>query len=337
MKRRDFVRNTTLTALGATLIPSIGALASPAGVTHLESEDLTMLPALKDDFPLHFMALGDWGRNGEYDQLEVAKQMGQWGADHPNNFVISCGDNFYPSGVVSENDPLFHYSFENIYTAHSLQCDWYPVLGNHDYHTDVDAQVKYSKVSRRWDMPARYYTKEVNLKKDKEIKGAEKEQPKGKVLFVMMDTDPFLHENKAEYVETEMKWLNETLEKASADVKWKIVVGHHPMYTVGPRITNYDTITMRKALAKTFEDHKVDIYLSGHEHSLQHLKPEGYTHQFISGAGSELTKVTEGVAYSRFQASEHGFMYFSVDANRLNVKAINYAGKVLYETELKKA
>ena len=335
MKRRDFVKNTALGTLGATFIPTIGALAAPK-VTYLESEDLTLLPAIKDDFPLHFMALGDWGRNGEYDQLEVAKQMGQWGTDHPNNFVISCGDNFYPSGVVSEEDPLWHYSYENIYTAHSLQCDWYPVLGNHDYHTDVDAQVKYSKISRRWNMPARYYSKVVNLKKDKEIKGAEREAPAGKVLFVMMDTDPFLHENKAEYVATEMKWLNETLEKAPSDVKWKIVVGHHPMYTVGPRIDNYDTITMRKALAKTFEDHKVDVYLSGHEHSLQHLKADGFTHQFISGAGSELTKVTEGIAYSKFQASEHGFMYFSVDANRLNVKAINYAGKVLYETELKK-
>jgi tartrate-resistant acid phosphatase type 5 len=337
MKRRDFVRNTALTAIGATLIPSIGAFAGE-NVTHLESEDITLLPALKDDFALHFMALGDWGRNGEYDQLEVAKQMGIWGAEHPNNFVISCGDNFYPSGVVSENDPLFHYSFENIYTAHSLQCDWYPVLGNHDYHTDVDAQVRYSKISRRWDMPARYYSKEISLNKDKdkEIKGPEKSKIKDKVLFVMMDTDPFLHENKADYVETEMKWLNETLEKASADVKWKIVIGHHPFVTVGPRINNYDTLTMRKALSKTFEDHKVDIYLSGHEHSLQHLKPEGFTHQFISGAGSELTKVTEGLPYSRFQASEHGFMYFSVDSTRLNVKAVNYAGKVLYETELKK-
>jgi tartrate-resistant acid phosphatase type 5 len=336
MKRRDFVKNTALTALGATLIPTIGVLAEPR-ITHLESEDLTLLPAIKDDFPLHFMAIGDWGRNGEYDQLEVAKQMGQWGTEHPNNFVVSCGDNFYPSGVVSEEDPLWHYSFENIYTAHSLQCDWYPVLGNHDYHTDVDAQVKYSKISRRWNMPARYYSKEISLKKDKEIKGPEKDKSKDKVLFVMMDTDPFLHENKAEYVETEMKWLNETLENASADVKWKIVIGHHPMYTVGPRFTNYDAITMRKALTKTFEDHKVDVYLSGHEHSLQHLKPEGFTHQFISGAGSELTKVTEGIPYSRFQASEHGFMYFSVDSNRLNVKAINYAGKVLYETELKKS
>jgi tartrate-resistant acid phosphatase type 5 len=338
MERRDFVKNTAMAALGASLISPLAALAEDK-VTYLDSSDISPAAiAAKDDYALHFMALGDWGRNGEYDQSEVAKQMGLWGTSHPNNFVISCGDNFYPKGVVSEEDPLFNYSFENIYTAHSLQCDWYPVLGNHDWHTDVDAQVRYSKISRRWNMPARYYTKEVSLNKDKdkEIKGPSTDKTKAKVLFVMMDTDPFLHEDKADYVAKQTDWLKETLAGASADVKWKIVIGHHPFYTVGPRITNVDTLTMRKAIKQLLDDYKVDIYLSGHEHSLQHLKPEGYTHQIISGAGSELTQVTAGIPYSRFQASEHGFMYFSLDEKRLNVKAINYTGEVLYETELKK-
>jgi predicted phosphodiesterase len=338
MDRRDFVKNTALATLGAAVIAPLGALAEP-GITHYASEDLTLIPKIKDGYALHFMAIGDWGRNGEYDQQEVAKQMGEWGTTHANNFVISCGDNFYPAGVVSEQDPLFHYSFENIYTAHSLQCDWYPVLGNHDYHTDVDAQVRYSKISRRWNMPARYYAKEVKLKKDadKEVKDKEKDTTKDKVLFVMMDTDPFLHKEKADYVAKEMDWLKETLAGASADVKWKIVVGHHPFCTVGPRINNYETIAIREALKQVLDDHKVDVYLSGHEHSLQHLKMDGYTHQFISGAGSELTQVTAGLPHCRFQASKHGFMYFSVDATRLNVKAINMSGKVLYDTTLTKA
>lgn len=335
MERRDFVKNTALAALGATVIGPLGALAG-TNVTHIHSEDLSHIAALKDDFPLHFMAIGDWGRNGEYDQSQVAAQMGLWGASHPNNFVISTGDNFYPKGVISEEDPLWHYSFENIYSAHSLQCDWYPVLGNHDWHSDVDAQIRYSKVSRRWNMPARYYSKEVGLSKgaDKEIKGPEKPKVKDKALFVMMDTDPFLFPDKAEYVEKQMTWLKSTLANASADVKWKIVIGHHPYWTVGPRINNYDTITMRTALASVFEANKVDVYLSGHEHSLQHIKPDGFTHQFISGAGSELTKVTQGMPNCRFAASDHGFMYFSVDVNRLNVKAVNLNGSILYETEI---
>ncbi|WP_184546777.1 metallophosphoesterase [Mucilaginibacter sp. FT3.2] len=326
MKRRDFVKNATLTALGASLISPLEALAADK-VTHFESDDLSPSASLSDDYALHFIAIGDWGRNGEYDQLEVGRQMGQWAATHPNNFVISVGDNFYPKGVISENDPLWHYSFENVYTAHSLQCDWFSILGNHDYLADPDAQIRYSKISRRWNMPARYYSKEVALGKG---------ESKDKVLFVMIDTDPFLFESHKDYCAKQMDWLNTTLKNAPADVKWKIVVGHHPYYTVGPRVNNVDTLTMRAAFTKTFEDNKVDIYLSGHDHSLQHLKPEGYTHQFISGAGSELTGITKGIPYSKFEASEHGFMYFSVNANKLNVKAINVDGTVLYDTVLSK-
>lgn len=325
MKRREFVKNAGLTALGVSLLGPLEAAASET-VTYLDSDDVSPRAALDDNYALHFMAIGDWGRNGEYDQTEVAKQMGKWGHDNRNDFVISVGDNFYPKGVVSEHDPLWNFSFENIYTAHSLQCDWYPVLGNHDYHADPDAQIRYSQVSRRWNMPALYYTKEVVINKTNN----------DKVLFVMIDTDPFLFEEKKEYCDKQLLWLNDTLSNASANVKWKIVVGHHPYYTVGPRIKNYDTLTIRKAMADVFEKHKVDIYLSGHDHSLQHLKPAGHTHQFISGAGSELTPVTSGIPYSRFQASEHGFMYFAINTDVISVKAINLTGSVIYETKISK-
>lgn len=302
----------------------LAALAGHEAVTHLESDDLSG-SVLKDEYDIHFIAVGDWGRNGEYDQIAVAKQMGDWAKNNPNNFVISVGDNFYPRGVVSETDPLWHYSFENIYTAHSLQCDWYPILGNHDYGSQPEAQVRYSKVSRRWNMPSLYYKKEFALGNANE-----------KVLMLMIDTDPMLHENRKQQVTEQMIWINENLKNASADVKWKIVVGHHPYYTVGPRIKNYDTLTVREKLAPVFEEHKVDVYLSGHDHSLQHLKPEGFTHQFITGAGSELTEVSTGIPYSRFQASEHGFMYFAINDKKINIKAINASGKVLYQTELNK-
>jgi predicted MPP superfamily phosphohydrolase len=326
MKRRDFIIDAA--TLGASLMVPLGAVAE-TGMTHLKSEELSSRASIKDDFSSHFIAVGDWGRNGEYGQLDVAKQMGLWAASHPNDFIISTGDNLYPLGAVSELDPQWHYSFENVYTAHSLQCNWYAVLGNHDHGTDSAAQVRYSKVSRRWHMPAQYYTKQVDLGKN---------GSKEKALFIMIDSDPMLFPEKAQEVQKQMEWLKITLKKANADVrvKWKIIVGHHPYYTVGPRINDYDTLTMRKALAKIFEDYKVDVYLSGHDHSLQHLKPAGFTHQFISGAGSELTPVSSGIPYSRFQASENGFLYFSMDAKRLNVKAINVQGTVLYETELAK-
>ncbi|SEQ91743.1 metallophosphoesterase [Pedobacter rhizosphaerae] len=333
MKRRDFVKGTALTALGASMLAPLQAIAD-VPETQLESEDLSERSKLKDDYPIHFLAIGDWGRNGADHQIPVARQMGKWATENPNDFIISLGDNFYPKGVVSEHDPLWHYSYENIYTEFALQWDWYPILGNHDYISDPESQVRYSKISRRWKMPSRYYSKEISIK------------GKGKVLMVFIDTCPLIPEFHAseqyapfvnnQQPEKQLQWLDETLKNAGPDVKWKMVMGHHPIYTVGPRIKNYDTLAVRKALADIFERNKVDVYLSGHDHSLQHLSTGGHTQQFISGSGSEITPVTAGIAYSKFEAADYGFMYFSIDQDRLNAKMINHTGKIIYETTLKK-
>lgn len=66
MQRRDFVKNATLTAIGASLIAPIEAFGA-LRITNLESKDLSFLPKIKDDYALHFMAIGDMGRNGEYN------------------------------------------------------------------------------------------------------------------------------------------------------------------------------------------------------------------------------------------------------------------------------
>lgn len=307
-----------------SLLPALEAGAS-GRVTYFDEDEIPGREAADDRYTLHFMALGDWGRNGEYLQAEVAAGMGEWATGNRTHFIISTGDNFYPKGVISEQDPLWYFSFENVYKAHSLQCDWYPVLGNHDYGAEPDAQVRYSKVSRRWKMPARYYSKEVSLGKGN-----------GSALFLMLDTNPMVDEDRREETEKQLEWLNDTLERAAEDTRWKIVVGHHPACSVGPRIRHRHVMVIRDVLARVFEKHKVDLYLSGHEHSLQHLKPEGFTHQFISGAGSELTEVTAGIPYSRFEASVNGFMYASLNAGKLNMKVIDYTGKVLYEADLLK-
>ena len=40
----------------------------------------------------------------------------------------------------------------------SCQCPWYGVLGNHEYRGNTQAMMDYSEISRRWNMPDRYYT-----------------------------------------------------------------------------------------------------------------------------------------------------------------------------------
>src|ERR1700729_1241386 len=83
---------------------------------------------------LKFIVLGDWGRNGDYHQSDVAEEMNVISMKYGVDFYISTGDNFYDNGIRSVNDPLWTTSFENIYHGGALQRDWYVVLGNHDYH-----------------------------------------------------------------------------------------------------------------------------------------------------------------------------------------------------------
>jgi tartrate-resistant acid phosphatase type 5 len=285
-----------------------------------------------DPSAVNFIVMGDWGRNGEDHQKLVAEQMGKVASAASVDFIVATGDNFYPRGVASEFDPLWRYSFEDIYTDFSLQWDWYPVLGNHDYGGNPDAQVTYSKISRRWQMPARYYSKLINVGSD----GSQ-------ILLAFTDTCPLIkgyYKGEGHHVHdqdstAQKKWLEETLRDAPPTIKWKLVVGHHPMYTGGSRTENHDTRSIRQSLQPLFERYKVDAYLAGHEHSLQHHTTKFGTHHFVSGAASEVTPVRM-LQISKFVASQYGFMLFSVLPDQMLVQVIDYSGKVIYATTLKK-
>lgn len=284
---------------------------------------------------LHFIAMGDWGRNGADHQLQVAKQMSITANEIFSQFTIATGDNFYPKGVISEVDPLWKYSFEDIYTDFRLQWDWYPVLGNHDYISNPEAQVKYSTISRRWKMPARYYSKTFSINGD----------TMQQVLLVFIDTNPFIPEfyKNAEYgpnvkgqdTAKQKRWMEKLLSNKSPNIKWKIVIGHHPMYTGGSRTDGYDTKAIRNTLKPMFDKYNVDVYLAGHEHSLQHMKSSGDLHHIISGAASEKTPA-HLIENSLMSASEYGFFVFSVTGNELLLQAVNDTGKIIYSYTIKK-
>lgn len=315
-----------------------GLFNVPVTAQVLIKDSLNYIPSPKisaNPFALNFIVMGDWGRNGEDHQKQVAAQMGKTAAEIKAQFIIATGDNFYPSGVISEQDPLWKYSFEDIYTAFSLQWDWYPVLGNHDYKSNPDAQVAYTKISRRWKMPARYYSKLIPIPGD----------TASKLLILFIDTNPLIPEfySNAEYgpnVKTQdsskqKKWIAKELSNTDPKIKWKIVVGHHPMYTGGSRTEAYDTKAIRSSLKPLFDKTGVDVYLSGHEHSLQHIIPAGKTQQVISGAASEKT-VAQLIPGSKFAASEYGFFVLSVTQGDLLLQAVDYTGKLLYSYTMRK-
>jgi len=321
--------NSKLPKIFLLLLITLSTLVSEAQTEKNQSAKLQVNPQA-----LNFIVMGDWGRNGEDHQKEVAVQMGKTAAKGSVDFIIATGDNFYPKGVISEFDPHWKYSYEDIYTAFSLQWDWYPVLGNHDYGANPDAQVAYSKISRRWQMPARYYSKKFNLEGD----------TTKQVVIAFIDTTPLIkgyysgngHAVHGQDSTAQKQWLEKVLADPSPNVKWKIVVGHHPMYTGGGRTESHDTKSIRRILEPLFEKYRVDAYLAGHEHSLQHIAgPSKNVNHFISGAASERTPARM-LPNSKFAVSEYGFMLFSVLRDKMLVQVIDYQGRILYTTTVVK-
>lgn len=280
------------------------------------------------DDAINWFVIGDFGRNGQMGQQEVADQMQLTTEVLEPDFIITTGDNFYPDGVASTADPYWISSFENVYSGAGLFTPWYAVLGNHDYRGNYQAQIDYTDVSQRWNMPAQYY---ILDKQDDDVS----------VKFVFIDTSPFedkyYQEEKYKNVWTQdstrqLNWMDSVLADNSAD--WKIVVGHHPLYSGGKRIEA--TKDIRGHLEKVLKKHEVDLYFAGHEHDLQHIKAPDYkTHHVVSGAGSDVRK-TGKMEYTLFAESVGGFVAASATQNKLLIRFINYRGEVIYKFKLEK-
>jgi hypothetical protein len=292
------------------------------------SEELTrIIEQIPTKDSLSFIVLGDWGKHGSQYQIDVAKQMFRQGKKHNVQFVVTTGDNFYYSGVTDINDDHWKTSFENVYLKDSLPAKWFPVLGNHDYGLNPQAQVEYSTTGSRWTMPGRYYSikRKINAVDS--------------VLLLFTDTSPFISYYYSETnsmsdlnkqdTAAQMQWILSTLNISNDP--WKIVVGHHPIYSVGRHGSSGDLIQrLKPALLKN----NVDFYIAGHDHDLQFLKqPNENLKYLVSGAGSEARSVAPD-ANTVFAKETLGFLIVTLYSEKANVHFYDQNGSLLFTEQI---
>jgi tartrate-resistant acid phosphatase type 5 len=253
---------------------------------------------------VEFMAVGDVGTGQEGQQI-VAQSMALYALQYPVQLVLLLGDSFYPSGVESVMDSKFESHFEEIYDPTILNMPFYAILGNHDHRGNVDAQINYSGPSNRWMMPDRYYT--FSLRHE----GTEL------VQFFALDTTPMVLGHN---VTAQLEWLTEQLLQSTAS--WKILLGHHPIFSNGD---HGDNPKLKQILLPLLEQHNVDIYISSHDHDLQILDTARHFLQLVSGAGSS-TRETLCKENSIYAASLLGFMAFRVSSQQLQIFVLLHEG-----------
>ena len=284
------------------------------------------VPAAAQAPSMPFLVLGDWGRGGAHRQREVGACMGRVAEGMGSRFVLSLGDNFYEDGVTGPDDPQWAGSFESVYPHPALMTPWHAILGNHDYRGSVEAQLRYRGGNGRWRMPARFYARSETL-----ADGTRAD-------FFHLDTSPFLQRYlgtrtnvMGQDTAAQLLWLERQL--AASTAAWKIVVGHHPLFTATGG--KHDTPELIGPLQPMLARYGVQAYLAGHIHNLQEVQVDGVVY-LTSGAGSQLGRV-KFLQRSGFAAERHGFVAARLAREALVLAYIDEAGTVLRETVIRRA
>ncbi|XP_044488475.1 purple acid phosphatase 8-like [Mangifera indica] len=286
--------------------------------------------AAKADGSLNILVVGDWGRRGLYNQTKVAHQMGIIGEKLDIDFVISTGDNFYENGLTGVDDDAFFDSFVNIYTSPSLHKPWYTVLGNHDYRGDVEAQLSpiLKEIDSRWIC---YRSFIVNS----EI-----------VETFFVDTTPFVDkyftetegetydwrgiEPRKQYLSNLLQDVESALKKSTA--KWKIVVGHHTIKSVGHHGITQELVLQ---LLPILEANDVDLYINGHDHCLEHISSTDSGIEFLtSGGGSKAWRGDVkwwNPQEMKFYYDGQGFVSVQITETQIDVIFYDIFGNVLHK------
>lgn len=257
--------------------------------------------------PVRLLAFGDFG-TGDGNQRAVARAMAAAHAQARFDFGMTLGDNFYRCGVKSAQDPIWKTRWEDLYTP--LGIPFYATLGNHDYghpwiicpthRASPDAEVERTKFSPSWRMPARYYTFIA-----------------GPARFFAIDTEGWSAEQSA--------WLRKELLAARDEpgVRWRIVYGHHPMYTSGVHLNERRIGALRRELTPLFKETGVDLYIAGHDHDLEHLRRDGVEYLIAGGGGAKSRRVRHIEPESVFHATAYGFLDLTLDEQTLTARFLD--------------
>lgn len=205
---------------------------------------------------IRFAVIGDYGGGGQ-PEADVAALVHSWNPD----FIITVGDNNYPSGAASTIDPnigQFYHDFIYPYTGNygggATENKFFPSLGNHDWlASNAQPYLNYFTLPNN----ERYYDFE-----------------RGPVHFFAIDSDS-QEPAGITAASPQALWLRDAL--AAAATPWKLVYFHHAPYSSGAHGSTL-------ALQWPFADWGASAVLAGHDHTYERILQDGIPY-FVDGLG----------------------------------------------------
>jgi len=255
------------------------------------------------DRPLRFAVIGDYGQAGLMEQL-VADKVKSWSPE----FVVTCGDNNYPSGTaatIDSNIGRYYHGFIKPYTGvygagAPDRNRFFPVPGNHDWYTP--GLVPYLNY---FTLPGneRYY--DVRW---------------GPVHLFCLDSDVNEPDgNTAASVQA--AWLQGAL--AASTAPFRLVFLHHSPYSSSSH--------GNQLYAQwPFQDWGATAVFGGHDHSYERILLGGFPY-FVNGlGGSSIYSFYAPVAGSEMRYNnDYGAILVEASYQRAVVQFISRGGNVV--------
>ena len=199
-------------------------------------------------------------------------------------------------GVQSMDDPELQESFLIPFKPFlETEIPFYLTVGNHDYKGDPAVYLEVAKNYSSIYHPSNFYTKNF-----------------GKLCFFALDTTIF---DKLYYFYkrgSQIRWLEEEVEKLKDQCDFSIAVAHHPLFSSGDRdrANPQLAIFLENYVFGTF-----DIYITGHNHVLADEGDHKETLQLISATGALPGGSPGEIESGKFNIETPGYLRMTVVEN----------------------
>lgn len=290
-KRRQFLFLSSITGFGLAFLGKILRNQSAEGAD-IDVAIASNIAAASEAPILRFISVADTG-TGAQGQYAVAKAMTLYHSQNKFNLAILAGDNIYNNGEIEKIKAVFERPYQSLLKQ---GVKFHACLGNHDIRThNGDPQVSYPD----FNMQGRYYT----FRRDP-------------VQFFALDTN-----HNADW-KNQLAWLEQELSRS--DTPWKVVFGHHQIYSSGVYGLNKDFV---KTLTPIFQKYGVQLYINGHDHNYERTYSIKGTTYLVCGAGAGARPVRRS-AWTAHSASQLSFAAFDVYGDRIAISGINTNNRV---------
>ena len=182
------------------------------------------------------------------------------------------------------------------------------------------------------------------------IQDVPKDSLKETVYFIDYQGVRFISLDSNTELEIQIPWLERALEQNPNT--WTVVTFHHPMYSPA---SDRDNVELRQMWKPFFDKYRVDLILSGHDHTYSrtglvdtsNLKnvPTGYQQAYdpkigtvnvVSVSGPKLYEITKGKYAKTFAENTQLYQIIDIDGDNLRFRAFTATGKLYEEFQLQK-